>query len=355
MKIAFVYDAAYPFVKGGGEKRIYEIARRLAEHEVDWITLKWWEGKSRIERHGIGYVGIGEWRELYKDGRRSISEALYFAFKAIPHLLKDYDVIDCSAFPYFPCFSSRFCSALKRSRLFVTWHEVWDDYWYEYLGRKGFFGKVVESLVSKLKAGHIAVSKLTAEMLGRKGCKAEVIPNGVDLEFIESVDSSEEYELIFAGRLIEEKGADVFIRLCAKLRKKFDFRAAVIGEGPMFGSLRDESKDQVDFLPFVEEERFYSLLKGAKLFVLPSKREGFSISALEAIACDTPVLTIEHELNASKELAEMYGFVAKNFDEMLGFAEKILAGEWEAKRPNLSKYDWNSIAKRVEEVYSKIE
>ena len=32
MRIAFVYDAAYPFVKGGGEKRIYEIAKRLAKN-----------------------------------------------------------------------------------------------------------------------------------------------------------------------------------------------------------------------------------------------------------------------------------------------------------------------------------
>jgi hypothetical protein len=29
MKIAFVCDAVYPWVKGGAEKRIYEIGRRL--------------------------------------------------------------------------------------------------------------------------------------------------------------------------------------------------------------------------------------------------------------------------------------------------------------------------------------
>ncbi len=35
MRIAFVYDAVYPWIKGGAEKRIYEIAKRLAKkHEV---------------------------------------------------------------------------------------------------------------------------------------------------------------------------------------------------------------------------------------------------------------------------------------------------------------------------------
>ena len=36
MKIAYVYDAVYPWIKGGAEKRIYEISKRLVErgHEV---------------------------------------------------------------------------------------------------------------------------------------------------------------------------------------------------------------------------------------------------------------------------------------------------------------------------------
>jgi len=31
MKIAFVYDAVYPWIKGGAEKRIYEIEVHLFE------------------------------------------------------------------------------------------------------------------------------------------------------------------------------------------------------------------------------------------------------------------------------------------------------------------------------------
>ena len=43
MKIAFIYDAIYPWVKGGAEKRIYEIGRRLADkHEVHWYGIGWW-------------------------------------------------------------------------------------------------------------------------------------------------------------------------------------------------------------------------------------------------------------------------------------------------------------------------
>jgi len=31
MKIAYIYDAIYPWIKGGAEKRIYEIGKRLAD------------------------------------------------------------------------------------------------------------------------------------------------------------------------------------------------------------------------------------------------------------------------------------------------------------------------------------
>ncbi|MEM3648780.1 MAG: glycosyltransferase family 1 protein, partial [Thermoproteota archaeon] len=40
MRIAFVYDAVYPWVKGGVERRIYELGRRLSRrHEVHWFSL----------------------------------------------------------------------------------------------------------------------------------------------------------------------------------------------------------------------------------------------------------------------------------------------------------------------------
>lgn len=31
MKIAYIYDAVYPWIKGEAEKRIYEVGRRLAD------------------------------------------------------------------------------------------------------------------------------------------------------------------------------------------------------------------------------------------------------------------------------------------------------------------------------------
>ena len=42
VKLAFVYDAIYPYVKGGAEKRNYELCRRLAKqgYEVHIVAEK---------------------------------------------------------------------------------------------------------------------------------------------------------------------------------------------------------------------------------------------------------------------------------------------------------------------------
>ena len=86
MKIAMVYDAIYPWVKGGGEKRIYELSKRLVSqgHEVHLFGVKWWSGPDIIENEGMILHGVCGKMELYVDGRRSISEAIIFSIRLIP-------------------------------------------------------------------------------------------------------------------------------------------------------------------------------------------------------------------------------------------------------------------------------
>ena len=55
MKIALIYDAIFPYIKGGGEKRSYEICKRLAKkgHQVHLYGIKLWEGDKVIKKQGI--------------------------------------------------------------------------------------------------------------------------------------------------------------------------------------------------------------------------------------------------------------------------------------------------------------
>ncbi len=122
MKIAFVYDAVYPWVKGGAEMRIHELGKRLSArgHEVHIFGVKWWEGEDTIEYEGMTLHGVCKARNLYVNGRRSISEAIIFAAKLFPALRKEkFDLIDVSVFPYFSCFTVKAVSVLKKNSFSV--------------------------------------------------------------------------------------------------------------------------------------------------------------------------------------------------------------------------------------------
>jgi len=146
---------------------------------------------------------VGRQFELYKGDKRSIKEALYFGLKAFTGLDGDFDLFDCQQFPYFPCFSSWIHSLFKKVHLVITWHEIWGDYWYNYLGKKGFLGKMVEILTTRLAKHNIAVQKKLNKTCSTWELTISRIPNGVDLKKIERIrPSSLKSDVIFAGRLL---------------------------------------------------------------------------------------------------------------------------------------------------------
>lgn len=364
MRIAYVYDAVYPFVKGGVEKRIYEIGTRLSKkHEIHWIGLDWGGDINHIKLHKVGH-GVS----LYSGERRSIREALYFSVKVLLNIEWDYDIIDCQQFPYFSCFSSRVHSALRDVPMVITWHEVWKEYWKEYLKGLGLFGVQVEKLTGRLTPYNVSVSKLTQIRLRSIGVNSTVIPNGIDFERIRRIKKSPyEYDVIFVGRLIPEKNVDVLLKTMKVVKEEIpDLRILIIGDGPeksklmSFASKLGLSKN-VTFMGFLEDyEEVISYMKSSKVFVLPSKREGFGIVALEANASGIPVVTVDYPLNASKDLVihGYNGFISSPEVESLAkYVEISLFNGKKFKRnciKNAERYDWNNIARLTEKFYERV-
>ncbi|MDW7733164.1 MAG: glycosyltransferase family 4 protein [Methanolobus sp.] len=377
MKIAFVYDAVYPWVKGGAEKRIYELGRRLARqgHDVHLFGIRWWEGEDVIEREGMVLHGVCAPRDLYTGDRRSITEAIVFAMNLYPHLMHErFDLIDVSVFPYFPCFTVKLVSAVKRTSACYTWHEVWDDYWYEYMGRTGFFGKLVERAVAWISINNIAVSELTEKRLRYLGVPEKdisVIPNGIDIKSIAETGQDKEqaaaidtdrrkYDIVFAGRLIREKNVDIIIRATSLLKKDIpDIRCCIIGEGPRKEELVNLALElgidgNVDFADFLDYGILIKKLRASRVFLLPSSREGFGISVIEAFACGIPVITVNQEYNAAQYLVSdgVDGFVVLlNEKEVAARTRTLLLEEnyeafSRAARQKAEKYDWEIIVEQ---------
>ena len=375
MKIAYVYDAVYPWVKGGAEKRIYEISKRLAEnHEVHWFGLKWWEGKRDIEINGVHLHGVGEYSNLYVSGRRSIREGILFGLKILLGFKGNFDFIDSQQSPYFPCFSSKIHSVINRSSLVITWYELWQNYWYEYLGLKGIFGKTVENLTLKLPDMLIPISeRIRADLMsaGVPPEKTKVVPNGVDFGGIQEIDALENgNDIIYVGRLAEHKNVDLLLKAIKILKKDIpSIKCNIIGDGPERETLQKLMKkldldENVEFLGFLEEgEEVISFMKSAKVFVLPSTREGFPNTILEANACGLPAIIVKGEKNAAVDVVEdgKNGFVCDFSEEDI--AAKILEllqdenkseKMRDMSKTNAKKYDWSIIVNKMEKVYNEL-
>ena len=378
MKIAYIYDVIYPYTKGGAEKRFWELAKRLAAwgHDVHLYGMKSWEGERHFTKDGVHLHGVGKHRELYtKSGTRSIWQVCCFTFKILPALMRQrFDIIDCNAFPYLPIFCVKLFSLCKKIPLVITWQEAWGNYWYNYLGfLKGGIGRAVERAATRLSSHIIVHSRkikmnLIAYGVAEKNIK--LIPDGVDLKFIEEAAASQERnDLIFVGRLIKDKNVDILIRAAAILKKEIpDIRCLLIGEGPEKESLMNFAqelglKDNIVFKGSLEYAQVISDMKASKVFVFPSSREGFGIVAIEAMACGLPVITVNHPLNAVTELIRdgENGFIcAFNEKEVAEKAALLLKDSVlrtmfsESAMGLAADYDWDRIAQENQEYYKSI-
>ncbi|CAJ35677.1 glycosyltransferase family 4 protein [Methanocella arvoryzae] len=371
MKIVFVSDVIYPYVKGGAEKRIYEIARRLVArgHEVHVFGVKWWDGGAVQNIGGITYHGVCGKKDLYVGGRRSIFEAIWFAIcLSVPLARERFDVIDCNQHPYFPLFVCKAIAVIKGKRFLATWHEYWGDYWYEYLwGVKGFVGRTIEKWGARMPDRIIAVSDRTAHALrssGLPGQKVLVVSNGIPYRHIREIPpAAEKCDVLFAGRLIKDKHIDVLLRACSLAGKPI--RLSILGDGPERDSLEKLARElgieaTTEFAGFLEEGELMARMKAARLFVLPSSREGFSITTLEAMACGLPVITVDCEKNYATDLiAEgQTGLVVRlDAKEISEAIVSLLDDEPGRSRMSVecvtatAAYDWDLLVGKLEQAY----
>ena len=317
MRIAFVYDTVYPESKGGVEKRVWELARRLVGrgHQVHLLVPKAWDGPTRLEREGVVLHGVCRARSLYTSkGRRAVWPALAHAFGVFRHLRTEkYELIDCQIPAHLAALAA-WQQARKESgtKLMVTWHEAWDESWLEEMGLIGRVGRRVESLVAGVPATHLTVSRQTADTLARLGRAATaIIPAGVEPAREEWSGSFgfNPTDVLFVGRLVPTKNLGLLIEATNLLvGRGICPRVLVVGDGPHRSIWKDQVdrlglNDYIDFAGTVESEREVgALLEASKVVAVPSLREGFGMIVLEAAAHGVPVVTVDHPRNAARHL-----------------------------------------------------
>ena len=179
----------------------------------------------------------------------------------------------------------------------------------------------------------VACSREIADVLvneyGLAREKSVVIYNGLDLQRIKEntlklptqpLCKEDEILVVSVGRMIKEKGQWHLIRAVKLLRDQgMPIKLIILGEG----ELRSQLEELVEeaglecnvFLPgFVKNPHQY--MKRADAVVFPSLSEGFSNAIAEALACEVPVISTDHETGAREILAPETDYRVKVHDRI---------------------------------------
>lgn len=318
MKIGFIYDAVYPWIKGGGEKTLYELACALRDrgHECHFFGMHLWDGPAEITRDGLHYHAVCKNLPLYgPSGKRTISQPLRFAWGVLRNMKRyrpeTFDLFDVHAFPFFsvPTFQLARLLRFRRVPWLLTWLEVWGgDYWRRYIGWKGIFGSLLERWCAKTAPQHLCISPTTGrrlrDLLGAAPSKLIVIPRGFQppeaASLAKFAQPRDPHKVVVAGRLISYKQVDLAIRAWPEVRLGVpQAELHIIGDGPELDNLMDLAESLQTRGPsggvffrgqLPEREQVLAEIASAALLLQPSAREGQSTVVLEALTLDTPVL-----------------------------------------------------------------
>ncbi len=190
----------------------------------------------------------------------------------------------------------------------------------------------------------------------------EVIPNFIDLErfkkqkkehFKTAICPNGEMLLVHTSNFRKVKRVDDVVRVFHNVRKVVPSKLLLVGDGPerpQIEALCRELGDCDDIRFLGKLEAVEEVLSVADLFIMPSEKESFGLAALEAMACEVPIISTNvggiPELNINGKT----GFLSKvgDVEDMTRNALHIL------DKDNLPTFKKNALKRATEFDVTKI-
>jgi glycosyltransferase involved in cell wall biosynthesis len=174
--------------------------------------------------------------------------------------------------------------------------------------------------------------------------KAFLIKNGVNTNFfIPGNERTSGNDILFAGGLGKEYKGLKFLE-DSLARVDFKYSLVVCGENPL-------NLTHSNYIGPLSQENFKTQLQKAKMLIIPSRYDAFSINGLEAMACGTPII-ITKNCGLAQHLTDGRGcFIIEygNIEQLSSRISQLLSDESLHKkmcfqaREVAEKFDWEKI------------
>jgi glycosyltransferase involved in cell wall biosynthesis len=191
-----------------------------------------------------------------------------------------------------------------------------------------------------------------------------VIPNGVAETFFRGKKAGENTvpHLLFVGRLVDQKNLSLLIEAVSQMQTSVILD--IVGEGELRKNIQTLIEKYELRNVRLHGKKFrkelIELYRSADIFVLPSLKEGFSLSMLEALAAGLPVVASD-----SPELRHILGEcglliqdpTATNYAKAL---DALLANKDSMQRLGAlsvlkaRSYSWETVLTSIEDVYKQV-
>jgi N-acetyl-alpha-D-glucosaminyl L-malate synthase BshA len=172
------------------------------------------------------------------------------------------------------------------------------------LGADRSYSEIVAFSIEQSDAVTAVSDSLKSDTYRELGVSKEirVIPNFVDCSIYRRIDATSLRErfapngqkiIVHVSNFRPVKRVDAVVDVFARVAKRVPARLLMVGDGPDLNQasrLADELgvSESVDFLG--EQDQVVQLLSAADVFLLPSSQESFGLAALEAMACEVPIV-----------------------------------------------------------------
>jgi len=177
----------------------------------------------------------------------------------------------------------------------------------------------------------------------------DVIPNFVDTEKYQRIDARDVQErfapngekiLVHTSNFRAVKRVSDAIRIFDQVRKKLPAKLILVGDGPDRSACEHLAHDLgiQDLVKFLGKQlELVPILSAADLFLMPSQSESFGLSALEAMACEVPVVSTSVGGLPELQVHGETGYIAEigDIDRMARYVVDLLTND--AKHALFSK------------------